>query len=211
MFQRTIYAGSGAHLSLVGYLVVKEDHILIIGPAGEVRIDGSFDELRMVQDFIRRMDGFTPLSSLISGDGQEKEQQEALLTALSRVGALLDRAEAWRWFHELSSNPPVVPTVDDPMAAYSLPRLAVSGIPYSADLDCLDQTSVDILASHRESADLRSLAVTPDASLNSAVRLATNAYLPRRDGRRPVASDGARGLTLAESSPTAPRSDAGSA
>ena len=87
------------------------------GAGGEVRFEGSPGELQGVQDVIRGLDGFTPLGSLLKSDGEKRAQQESVLAALGEVGALLDRARAWHWFHELSSNPPAVPMRNDPLAA----------------------------------------------------------------------------------------------
>jgi hypothetical protein len=187
----TIGPRPSTNLYFIGHIAVKEDHILVVGPAGEVRIEGSSAELHAVQNLIDRLDGCVQLGSLMPGDTKAQRQQEAVLAALNKVGALLDYADAWCWYHELSSNPPIAPPRLDPMTAYSLPRLDVHGTPLSRELGRLDQTSVDVLACDRRSADLRSAAATPAASFRSAMRLAVNSYLPRRDGRRPVASGGA--------------------
>jgi nitroreductase len=178
-------------LSFVGYAADKGDCILVAGPGGEVRFEGSSGELQGVQDVIRGLDGFTPLRSLLKGDGEKLAQQESVLAALDEVGALLDRACAWHWFHELSSNPAAVPMRNDPLAAYDLPRLTASGDPYGDDPGGIGSTSVDVIAAARVSADLPSAAIDPGASTEAATRLAVCSYLLRADGRRPVASGGA--------------------
>ena len=178
-------------LSFVGYAADKGDCILVAGPGGEVRFEGSPGELQVVQDVIRGLDGFTPLGSLLKSGGEKRAQQESVLAALGEIGALLDRARAWHWFHELSSNPPAAPMRNDPLAAYDLPRLTASGDPYDADPGGIGPTPVDVIAAARASADLPSAAIDPGASTKAATRLAVGSYLLRADGRRPVASGGA--------------------
>lgn len=181
----------GAYLSFVGHVADEGDHILVVGPTGEVRLEGTPGELQAARDLISGLDGFTPLGSLVHGDGEVQVALDAFLGALGEVGALLDQARAWFWFHELSSNPPIAPVAPDPMAAYDMPRLSISGSPCVADLGRLERSWVDVLACERQSADLGSAAIAPDVSLRSAIRLAGEAYMPRLDDRRPVASGGA--------------------
>jgi hypothetical protein len=180
-----------AHLTFMGHIAAGEGHLLITGPTGEVRIEGEPGELLAVRDLLRQLTGLVPLGSLIGESGELHAEQEAVLDALERTGSLLDRGRAWYWFHELSANPPAVPVPHDPMTAYSMPRLAVSGNQYAEGPDTCNQAPVDVLASNRQSADLWRAAVAPGASLNSAIWLATSAYVLRPDGRRPVASGGA--------------------
>lgn len=191
MIPRTGEMDPGAYLAFVGHLVDKADHLLVAGWAGEVRIEGNPGELDAVQNLILGLDGFTALGSLVYGDSKVQAQHENVLDALRKVGALLDLGYGWHWYHELSSNPPPVPIRHDPMAAYSLPRLAVDGNSCSTEVDRLGCTGVDTLAAARRSADLRTATMAPDASLKSAIRLAANSYMQQPDGRRPVASAGA--------------------
>lgn len=179
-----------ACLSFIGSLTLTQDHILVAGPNGEFRIDGNRDDLAAAHDLIRGLDGHTPLGSLVPDDARRRAEFGTLLGSLGQIGALLDLGEAWRLFHELSSNPPFLPVAHDPMTANELPRLAFGGTTAAADLDGLDPTSLDALAGYRRSADLPATALAPRASLRAAIRLAANAYLPQPDGRRPVASGG---------------------
>jgi len=191
MLPQAIEVDLSAYLTFLGHIADNEDHLLVVGPAGEVRIEGNRAELRAVRNLILGLDGFTALGSLIDDDSEVQTQHEDVLDALSKVGALLDQARGWHWYHEVSSNPPPVPLGHDPMGAYSLPRLAVTGNPCSTELDRLGGTEVDALACARRSADLCSATMTPHASLRSAIRLAANVYIRQPDGRRPVAAAGA--------------------
>jgi hypothetical protein len=190
MFLQAIDTDDDAYLSLTGQVRSEAGSIVIAGPAGEVRVEGHLDELGVAHTLISDLNGSTPVRSLLSEDDQTQRQQRAILAAMHKVGALLDLAQAWRWFHELSSNPSAVPLAHDPMAAYDLPRLTAAELSCPVDITGLGRTPVDDLADTRRSAALHSAAIQPSSSLASAMRLAANAYLPQWDGRRPVASGG---------------------
>jgi nitroreductase len=168
-----------------------DGYISIKGPGGEIRIEGSPSELLAVQDLIRSLNE-GPMSILpAEGDAQVRLQMDSVLEALDKVGALLSFESAWRWFHKISSNPPVDLLMIDPEAAYALPRLHVAGVPYSGNLGFAEEMPLDRLARERQSAKLDEAIVSPSASFRSAVRLAFASYRLQPDGRRAVASGGA--------------------
>ena len=180
-----------AFLTFVGHVTDDGEHMLVTGLNGEVRLRGTPDELQAVRDLLRAMDGYAAAGSLVGGGATMQSQQEALLTALEDVGAVLNRGRAWSWFHAISSNPSTVPICRDPMTAYDLPRLALGGDAVNVVQAPAAPSQLDELAHQRRSVDLYSAALTPAASLRSAIRLATDAYMPRPDGSRPAASGGA--------------------
>lgn len=178
-------------LTFVGHLSDEDDCLVITGRTGRVALLGTAEELRDVRAFLRAMDGFAPLSELPKGSEPFLSQRKALLSALNNIGAILDLARGWSWFHDLSSNPPTVPMIHDPMAAYDMPRMAIVDGDHEIKEVYSELTIVDELAGTRHSAELQFVAAAPYASLRSAIRLALNAYTPKSNGHRPAASGGA--------------------
>ena len=116
----------GAFLVFAGHVVDNGDHIVVAGPGGEVRLEGTSEELQAGKDLLRVLDGRTPVSSLPGSPAMARADQEFLSRAASDVGAIMDWGRAWHWFHEISSNPPYVWPAHDPLTAYDMPRLAVN-------------------------------------------------------------------------------------
>ncbi|MFC4034423.1 nitroreductase family protein [Streptomyces polygonati] len=174
--------------TFVGNLTDNVDHLLIRGSGGEVRIDGTRDEIEQILSLVR---GLTQPAADGSGPADLPNPAQELLTALEKIGAVVGGRDSWLRFHASSSSPLRLPPGHDPFQAYDMPRMAVPGEPAQDAKPVEDPGRIDDLAARRRSADLGSVVPRPLASLEAAIGLAYGAYRPHPDGHRAVASGGA--------------------
>lgn len=150
--------------------------------------DVALSDLRQL---LGRFNGFTILEDIQSSEYVAASLLSQILEALDRVSALIDLPHAWRFFHDISSNPPVVEALMSIDEAYRLPRWVPDGQCFGA-LPRELATPTQRLAQQRTSFDFSILPpMSPSKSFEAALSLAADTYRVRPDGRRPIASGGA--------------------
>jgi SagB-type dehydrogenase family enzyme len=174
--------------TFVGVLTDNDNHVLIRGSGGEVRVDGTRDEIEQILSLVR---GLTQPAAGESAPTDIPNPTQDLLTALEQIGAVTGGRDGWLRFHASSSSPLRLPPNHDPFLAYDMPRMAVTGEPGLDPKPVEAPGRIDELGARRRSADLGSVVPRPLASLEAAIGLAYSAYRPHPDGHRAVASGGA--------------------
>jgi nitroreductase len=180
---------------LAAVVETNRDSLEIRGAAAVVRIES--DDLRPWIDLLSRFDGRHSLEACMEAGELTRNDLEPLIERLAAGNLLLDAAEPWAMFHEVSSNPLGRNSAWSPTAAWTeesaRERWSPPGDAVSRDIDpsllSLPRNAGDPpgrLSFARE----RPPHPHPVASETIALQLAHAAY-HRVDGcRRPVASAG---------------------